>query len=267
MTAQTAEVTAELAIARGRPDAAREAVLAGLARPSEDARYLSQLVATGIAAEAARPQRDETVLARARELMQRLDGIETQQLANLGVAETATARAELSRLTTPDPALWGEAAAAWEARPAPYQVAYSRWQQAEALLATGASRSAAAEPLRAAARIAREYGALGILHEVERLAARARIGLAEAAKPAPEADPDPHGLTPREREILAHLAAGHTNRQIADALFISPRTAGVHVSRILAKLGASTRGEAAATGRLAGLIDDAELERLLRAAG
>ena len=63
----------------------------------------------------------------------------------------------------------------------------------------------------------------------------------------------PHGLTPRELEILAYLAAGRTNREIADALFISPRTAGVHVSRILAKLGASTRGEAAAAGRLAGI--------------
>jgi DNA-binding CsgD family transcriptional regulator len=151
------------------------------------------------------------------------------------------------------------------ARPAPYQVSCCRWRESEALLAAGAPRSAAAEPLRAAAKLARDLGALGILREVELLAARARIDLAEAAPPAaPEPDPDPHGLTPREREILAHLAAGHTNRQIADALFISPRTAGVHVSRILAKLGASTRGEAAATGRLAGLIDDSELEGLLR---
>ena len=53
-----------------------------------------------------------------------------------------------------------------------------------------------------------------------------------------------------------HLAAGRTNRQIAEALYISPRTAGVHVSRILAKLGATTRGEAAAAGRLAGVIDE-----------
>jgi DNA-binding CsgD family transcriptional regulator len=264
MTAQSAEVTAELEIARGRPDEARAAVLAGLARPSEDARYQAQLVATGIAAEAARPHRDAAALARARDLIARLDRLDPKHLAGPGVAETATARAELSRLASPDAGLWRAAAAAWEARPAPYQVAYARWREGEALLETGAPRSAAAEPLRAGARIARGLGARGVLREIELLAARARIDLADGAAPATAAEPDPHGLTPREREILAHLAAGHTNRQIADALFISPRTAGVHVSRILAKLGASTRGEAAATGRLAGLVDDADLDGLLR---
>jgi DNA-binding CsgD family transcriptional regulator len=63
--------------------------------------------------------------------------------------------------------------------------------------------------------------------------------------------------------VLAHLAAGRTNRQIAETLFISPRTAGVHVSRILAKLGVTTRGEAAATGRLAGIVDEDEIVRRL----
>jgi DNA-binding CsgD family transcriptional regulator len=262
LTAHAAEVTAELAIARGRPDDARAAVLAGLARPGEDARYQAQLVATGIAAEAARPLRDDAVLARARELMARLDGIETQLVTNLAVAESATARAEFSRLGRPDAVLWREAAAAWAARPAPYQTAYCRWQEAEALLALGAPRNAAAEPLRAAAATAGDLGAAGLLREIELLAARARIDLTPTREPASE--PDPHGLTPREREILPYLAAGRTNRQIGDALFISPRTAGVHVSRILAKLGASTRGEAAAAGRLAGVIDESQLERLLK---
>jgi DNA-binding CsgD family transcriptional regulator len=64
--------------------------------------------------------------------------------------------------------------------------------------------------------------------------------------------------------VLAHVAAGRTNREIADALYISPRTAGVHVSRILAKLGAATRGEAAAAGRLAGAIDEERVGALLR---
>jgi DNA-binding CsgD family transcriptional regulator len=68
----------------------------------------------------------------------------------------------------------------------------------------------------------------------------------------------------RRGRRTSRAAPGHTNRQIADALFISPRTAGVHVSRILSKLNASTRGEAAATGRLAGLVDDSELENLVR---
>jgi DNA-binding NarL/FixJ family response regulator len=61
-------------------------------------------------------------------------------------------------------------------------------------------------------------------------------------------------LTPREREVLAHLVAGRTNGEIAKLLFISPKTASVHVSNILAKLGAATRTEAAAVARRQGLV-------------
>ena len=57
---------------------------------------------------------------------------------------------------------------------------------------------------------------------------------------------DELGLTPREREVLALVADGRTNRQIAEALFISAKTASVHVSNILAKLRVTNRGEAAA---------------------
>jgi DNA-binding CsgD family transcriptional regulator len=62
----------------------------------------------------------------------------------------------------------------------------------------------------------------------------------------PAAATDDLGLTPREREVLALVADGRTNRQIAQALFISSKTASVHVSNILAKLGVANRGEAAA---------------------
>ena len=61
------------------------------------------------------------------------------------------------------------------------------------------------------------------------------------------------GLTQREAEILALVAAGRTNRQIGQELFITPKTAGVHVSRILAKLGVTGRGEAAAVAARLGL--------------
>jgi DNA-binding CsgD family transcriptional regulator len=61
------------------------------------------------------------------------------------------------------------------------------------------------------------------------------------------------GLTAREVEVLVLVAAGRTNRQIGQALFITPKTASVHVSRILAKLGVAGRGEAAAIAHRLGL--------------
>jgi DNA-binding CsgD family transcriptional regulator len=169
------------------------------------------------------------------------------------------ARAEATRFGKPAPERWREVAAAWEALPAPCRAGWARVREAEALLAAGAGRDQAAVPLRAAAAAARTTGAGRLAREVERLAARARIDVE-----AGEGVTGP--LTPREAEVLVHLAAGRTNRQIAEALYISPRTAGVHVSRILAKLGATTRGEAAAAGRLAGMVDDARVAKLLSAA-
>ena len=94
--------------------------------------------------------------------------------------------------------------------------------------------------------------------EVRALAQRARLDLAPptaAATPAVGV-PTPAsqlGLTGREVEVLALVTAGRSNRQIAQALFISPRTASVHVSNILAKLGVAGRVEAAAIAHRLGL--------------
>jgi DNA-binding CsgD family transcriptional regulator len=178
-------------------------------------------------------------------LLERLDGLGPAAALPLTRALIAMAHAEATRL----PERWHEAAERFDALPCPYRAGWARMREAEALLAAGAGREEAAEPLRAAAGAARAIGAHGLLREAERLASRARLDVGEARE-------DAGGLTPREREVLVHLAAGRTNRQIADALYISPRTAGVHVSNILAKLGATTRGEAAAAGRLAGVIDE-----------
>ncbi len=64
-------------------------------------------------------------------------------------------------------------------------------------------------------------------------------------------------LTPREREVLAMVAAGMTNREIGEALFISESTAGVHVSNLMAKLGVGSRTEATAVAYQAGLVESA----------
>ena len=77
----------------------------------------------------------------------------------------------------------------------------------------------------------------------------------DASQPSrqPAGPADPFGLTGREREVLALVAEGYTNRRIADTLFISESTAGVHVSHILAKLGVESRTEAAAVAVRLGL--------------
>jgi DNA-binding CsgD family transcriptional regulator/tetratricopeptide (TPR) repeat protein len=269
MAGTTARIAADLATDLRRYEEARAAVREGLERQSDDARLVSGLVAAGIAIEAAVAERARAAghdagvapaMATARELLGRLDALGAGRAVPSARALAQTARAEATRLGDPAPELWREAAGAWEALGAPHRAGWARLREAEALLAAGAGRREAAAPLRLAATAARRTGALRLLREVELLAARARIDVDAAPAREPEA---PAGLTPREREVLVHLAAGRTNRQIADALYISPRTAGVHVSRILAKLGATTRGEAAAAGRLAGVIDEERVAALL----
>jgi DNA-binding CsgD family transcriptional regulator len=101
-------------------------------------------------------------------------------------------------------------------------------------------------------------GAGPLQREIELLARRGRLHLEEpaASAAAPQAPPSPAaslGLTRREAEVLALVAAGRTNRQIGQQLFITEKTASIHVSRILAKLGVAGRGEAAAVAHRLGL--------------
>jgi DNA-binding CsgD family transcriptional regulator len=170
-------------------------------------------------------------------------------------ANQLTAEAEWSRAAGPgDPDRWAAAAEAWEALGYPWQAGYARWRQAEALLARGAPRPAAAAALAGARALAGRLGARQLTAEIDALARRARIELDRPGGQAPDDQAtdgratatEELGLTPREREVLALVAEGRTNRQIAEALFISDKTASVHVSNILAKLGVANRGEAAA---------------------
>jgi DNA-binding CsgD family transcriptional regulator len=104
--------------------------------------------------------------------------------------------------------------------------------------------------LRRAAELAHRLGARPLSDGIALLARRARIPLGEpgdkAGAQAPSG-PERLGLTAREFEVLRLVAAGRSNREIATELFISAKTASVHVSNILSKLGVATRGEAAAT--------------------
>lgn len=173
--------------------------------------------------------------------------------APVWVAHERWVRAELHRARGRDtPRLWSEAVTAFERLERPYDLARVRHRLAGALLATGGEdeRARATELLRLARTVADHLGARPLSEAVAVLGRRARLTLGRAAEPAPASPPpDPAealGLTGRERDVLRLVSDGRTNRQIAEELFISPKTASVHVSNILAKLGVSGRGEAAA---------------------
>jgi DNA-binding CsgD family transcriptional regulator len=171
----------------------------------------------------------------------------------------ALGEAEWSRLQgRPDPQAWQRAAEHWERLELPYRAAYARFRQAEALLAARAPRAQIQPVLQAAHRATVTLGAGPLRREIELLAGRGRLGVEQPVDAAavPDAPPSPAaslGLTHRETEVLALVAAGRTNRQIAQALFITEKTASLHISRILAKLGVAGRGEAAAVAHRLGL--------------
>ncbi|MFF2786819.1 AAA family ATPase [Streptomyces sp. NPDC058049] len=160
-------------------------------------------------------------------------------------------RAELRRAEARDTlADWTAVEKAVRPLERPYLLARACHRLAEALLATG-DREPAAALLREACATAERIGSRTLREDLALLAQRARLPLtgadSAAAPPVPESDPaEALGLTSRERDVLRLVAAGSTNRKIAEELFISPKTASVHVSNILAKLGVTGRGEAAA---------------------
>jgi DNA-binding CsgD family transcriptional regulator/tetratricopeptide (TPR) repeat protein len=151
------------------------------------------------------------------------------------------------------------AVAGWEAIDQPYPTALALLGAARVALAGGPSgRAAAAARLRRAAPLADRLGARPLSDQIAAL-------LSQAAGPATGsgtgAQQERLGLTSREIEVLRLVTAGQSNREIAAALFISPKTASVHVSNILAKLGAATRTEAAARAHALHLFDAADVAR------
>jgi DNA-binding CsgD family transcriptional regulator/tetratricopeptide (TPR) repeat protein len=172
-------------------------------------------------------------------------------------AWAARAEAELLRLrwlTGGDPGqealerAWAEAVGEFEAYGHAFETARSRARLAAVLSAGGDPR--AEGEAAAAAEVATRLGAAPLLAELTPLL---RGGAARPTTRAAQA-PGEH-LTPREREILSLVALGRSNKQIGIQLFISAKTASVHVSNIMAKLGAAGRGEAVAVARQRGLLD------------
>jgi DNA-binding CsgD family transcriptional regulator/tetratricopeptide (TPR) repeat protein len=262
---------AELAIWRGDGAAARSAASKALQYLTADDRsYAIRVCHIGLRAEADAAERahdrgaDPAEVADIHATGQQLLDHARESLARLGAnlslarAHAAGCEAEFTRLQLrSDPKQWAELAATWDTISELYDAAYARWRQAEALLATKAAGAAAV--LRQAHQTTVALGEIPLRHELERLAQRARIDLQPPSAKPPPASPgritNAHRLTPREQEVLRHLVEGRTNRQIARALFISEKTASVHVSNIMSKLGAANRSEAAAIAHRLRLLE------------
>jgi DNA-binding CsgD family transcriptional regulator/tetratricopeptide (TPR) repeat protein len=270
----------ELALAAGDPDDAVGIAAHGirLIERTGDRYYLSELLAVATRAEADRAER-----ARAKrdvDLARAALGSATAYRDTLGhwaaaasgdeayggrlTADAAMSTAETQRAGgSTDRRSWVAAVEAADRAGTAWRMAYTRFRLAEAMIVTRAPRREAAVALAAALDRAVALSARPLIGWIESLAKRARIeipapdGRVDAEAPVAEDTDvpavDDHGLTPREREVLALLVEGQTNRQIAEALFISESTAGVHVSNILGKLGVSSRTEAAAVATRLGL--------------
>jgi DNA-binding CsgD family transcriptional regulator len=267
---------AEIALARGRPDEAAACVDRALDVLAGCDLNLEALTAhafglQALADQTVRPARsgrrsavEPTKAARVAESML----AEVERLlaaAAVGghaspypVALGAWCRAEASRIHGSDPAAWARAVAAYKDLGAPYHAAYCGFREAEARLHARGDRRAATEALLEAWRTARRLDARDLVTRCERLAERGRIVLDDphddSATPRQRAAAD-LALTTREVEVLDLLARRRTDAQIAEELFVSKKTASVHVSNVVRKLDAHDRWHAGDIGRNAGLGD------------
>ncbi len=254
------QTMAELRLAQHRPREALALVLdsAELSHDTEDELVAGSRLCVGLEAAVATQSADD--FDRLVALLRRaVSGVDAAVLA-------AVVDGERSRIRgTPDPVAWLTAAQEWASLGRPYWEAQARLRAAEALLAQrrqpGARRRATGE-LETARQIAGELGAAPLLSRIQALAKIARIRLDDSATEHHEhrgATPDLLSLlTERERQVLALVAAGRTNREIGATLYMSSKTASVHVTHILEKLGVQSRVQAAAEAVRLGLTGHPE---------
>ncbi len=208
------------------------------------------------------PAADDGLVGRAQLLLDRLRALAKtmgaagplQQAHQLTFAAESLRAGESGEAPATDAlASWDAAAQAWDRLHSPYPLACALVSAAEAAMDRG-DRDGATERLARAASLADALTAAPLREQIRSLARRARL----AIPAGPDADQagGAFSLTAREIEVLRLVAAGRSNRDIAAELFISAKTASVHVSNILAKLNATSRTEAAAIAHQAGLAAD-----------
>ncbi|MHA3703605.1 helix-turn-helix transcriptional regulator, partial [Jatrophihabitans sp. YIM 134969] len=228
---------------------------------TEDPHYRSALALIGLRAEADRPgpRTDPDTVARRERLLAAFeppdgggDGDDDDPDHDVNLrAERVTAFAEAGRAAgDDDPARWTRAVHLWREAARPHDEAWCLIRQAEAYV-DRRDRAAATEAVARGRAIAERLPAAPLLAAADALVRRARLTLpgdAEEERPPPATSGTgtAYGLTAREIDVLDLLGDGSTNREIAQRLFISERTVGVHVTNLLRKLGAANRTQAAA---------------------
>lgn len=243
---------ADLTAARGDVPRAREHLESSWARPDHELEGfpLSDLFLLAARLEADAP--DDGSPDRVARIRKRGEGM--LRRGDLGLAWSAHLEAELLRAAgSSDPQPWSEAEVAWGRVEHPHQQGWALLRQAECLVA-GGDREAAVAPLTRALQIGQRLGAQPLVDAAAGLARRARLTVGGPSVPRQRAG----SLTERELDVLHLLADGCSNGRIAETLFISPKTASVHVSHILTKLDVSTRTEAAAVAIRQQLLDEDE---------
>jgi len=260
---------AALEIAAGNCRAARRAVDEGMAKLADGEGLFPalRLCVIGLrgaadAAQAARrdirPVNLERWQSWAEALAVRVQEIRTAMLRGGGdralpVAEALNrvASAEQSRvLGEPAETQWAQVADLWAELGHPYPEAYARLRLSECLLRRRALPALHHE-LGVGLRTAQALGAVRLVRDFHALAKMAGV-VPEPRSDAPgeaEREPDAYSLTRRERQVLDLVAHGYTNARIARTLSITEKTVSVHVSNILAKMGAANRFEAAVMRR------------------